>query len=98
MSDQYGMPTNDDCVLAIGDRNVLVQLTLVMYVSSFGVRKRSTHKILYLERTSGFVSKRYTFLVMRRLWVESCLFIFRSGFARMRKPVALQDSIGTGPS
>jgi hypothetical protein len=42
--------------------------------------------------------KRYTFLVMTGTWVESCLFIFRSGFVRMRKPVALWNAIGTGPS
>ena len=62
MSNYYGMPTNDDRVLAIGDGNLLVRPTLVMYVSSFGVRKRSTRKILYLERTSGFVSKGTRFL------------------------------------
>jgi hypothetical protein len=62
VSNYYGMPTNDDCMLAIGDGNVLVRLTLVMYVSSFGIRKRSTRKILYLERSSGFVSKVTRFL------------------------------------
>ncbi len=56
------MPSNDECVLAIGDGNVLVRLTLVMYVSSFGVSKRRTRKILYLERSSGFVSKGTRFL------------------------------------
>jgi hypothetical protein len=62
VSDQYGIPTNDDRVLAIGDGNVCVRFPLVMYVSSFGVRERSTRKILYLERTSGFVSKGTRFL------------------------------------
>jgi hypothetical protein len=42
VSDQYGMPTNDDRVLAIGDGKVLVRLSLVMYVSSSGFVSKGT--------------------------------------------------------
>ena len=57
MSDQYGMPTNDDRVLAIGDGKVLVRLPLVMYVR------------IQLQASI----KRYTFLVIReRGWNHVC--------------------------
>ncbi len=43
------MPMSDDRVLAIGDGNVLLQLTLVMYVSSFG-DVREVHVRYYIWR------------------------------------------------
>ena len=42
VSDQYGMPTNDDRVLAIGDGKVLIRLPLVMYVSNSGFVSKGT--------------------------------------------------------
>ncbi len=82
MSNQYGMPTNDDCVLAIGDGNVLVRLPLVMYVSSFCVRERSTRKILYPEGISEIVSKPHVSRKEESVGGIMFLLSFRSRFVR----------------
>ncbi len=97
MSDRYGMPTNDDRVLAIGDGNVLVHFRwkctypVLVYV-------REVHVRYYIWREAlRLYQKVHVSRNDESMGGIMFLFIFRSRFAKRRKPVALRDAIGTGP-
>ncbi len=64
-----------------------------MYISKFGVRKRSTRKILYLEGSSKISKKSHTFLGKKSVWLEPSRLRFEE-----RKPVSVQEHEGEGPS
>ena len=64
-----------------------------MYVSSFGVRRRSTRKILYLEGSSKIVSEPH---VSRK---EECVArTIKIEVQVERKPVSVREHEGEGPS
>ncbi len=68
-----------------------------MYVSSFGVHKRSTRKILYPEGSSKIVSKPHVSCEEESVGRNHVSGDFQIKVCE-RKPVALRDAIGTGPS
>ncbi len=69
-----------------------------MYVSSFGVRKRSTRKILYPEGSSEVVSKPHVSCKEESVGRNHVSVDFQIKIRKRRNPVALRDAIGTGPS
>ena len=71
----------------------LVVRMVEMYVSSLGVRRRSTHKILYMEGSSAIVSEPHV------SWKEECVARTIKIEVRVeRKPVSVQKQKGKGPT
>ena len=69
-----------------------------MYISSFGVLKRSTRMILYPEGSSKIVSKPHVSRKEESVGRNHVSVDFQIRIRERRKPVALRDAIGTGPS